>query len=355
MIAPQSQTRKLTQELRRFAMQLGFDLFGVAPVQQSPELLFFDAWLRRGYAGSMRWLWKQKEKRQNPQLIVPDAKSVIVCATNYNTNAPYSDEAAGAGSGWISRYAWGDDYHKTLKNRIKQLYEFMVNESGENKVGRYYVDTGPVSEKVWAQLAGLGWIGKNTCLINRNVGSFTFLSVIITRLELEYDAPGVDHCGTCSRCIEACPTDALVEPYVLDARKCISYLTIENREETPAEFRDGVGEHIFGCDICQDVCPWNRKSPTTADESFAPRPTNFAPHLKNVLALDEQNFREQFRKSPVKRTKLRGLLRNALVAAGNSGLKRLLPGVEKFTTSEDELLKEHALWASRKLRREIDN
>ncbi len=340
---------ELTRRLRHEAQRLGFELFGVAPVRRVPEIDLFLRWLDEGYAAEMRYLQRNADRRADPQEVVPGADSVIVCGKIYHTDAPLSTDPAPADRGWISRYAWGDDYHDLLRDRIRQLYEFLLRETDGAASGRYYVDTGPVLEKVWGKYAGLGWIGKNTCLINERVGSFFFLAVIITDVRLVYDAPPPDRCGTCTRCIDACPTDALRMPYVLDAGRCISYLTIELKNEIPEEFRSDMGRHLFGCDICQDVCPWNARSPVSLESAFQARPGAVNPSLRGLLALDEEGFRRRFRKSPVKRSKWRGLMRNALIAAGNSGDARLAPQVRHFAGEEDDLLAGHAQWALNRL------
>jgi epoxyqueuosine reductase len=269
-----------TVRVVELARSLGFDLCGVAPAADFPELEHLDSWLERGYAGAMVYL--RDARRRSPLLAMKDARSVIVCALNYNTAFPSSIEARQTSSGseaprgWISRYAWGDDYHDVLGNRLDALVAALGKEFPEPFSARAYVDTGPIVERVAAKYAGLGWLAKNTCLINEAVGSFLFLGVILTTLELHPadslgEAPPPDLCGNCTLCLEACPTGALVEPYVLDARRCISYLTIELRGSIPLEFRARAGRHIFGCDICQDVCPWNRRAPESALPEFQPR------------------------------------------------------------------------------------
>ncbi len=337
--------KALTQKLQRRARELGFELFGVAAVQDVPELARYREWIDAGLQADMHYMARNSEKRGNPELLVENARSVIVCGKNYHTRAPLSTEPAPPTAGWISRYAWGDDYHDVLKQRIRELYEYLVELTDGQAQGRYYVDTGPVLEKVWGQYAGLGWIGKNTCLINQHMGSFFFLAVIVTDAELTYSTPPPDRCGTCTRCIDACPTQAIIGPYVLDAGKCISYLTIEHRDGIPEPLREGMGRHIFGCDICQDVCPWNRKAPVSLEPAFQPRPGSVNPELGDLLQMDQENFRERFRKSPVKRSKLRGMLRNALIAAGNRRHSALLPHIEPLRQHPDEMIREHAQWA----------
>ena len=343
----------------------GFDLCGIAPAAEFPELAHLEEWLERGHAGEMRYLHDMR--RQSPANAMQGARSVIVCALNYNTAFPASTEIPAQGSsqtgprGWISRYAWGDDYHHVLGEKLDALIQHLRREFPEPFDARAYVDTGPIVERVAAKYAGLGWLAKNTCLINENLGSWLFLGVIVTTLDLAAPldlekSPAPDLCGNCSLCIDACPTGAIVEPYVLDARRCISYLTIELRGSIPLEFREPIGRHVFGCDICQDVCPWNRRAPETSLPNFQPRQREkhmlFSPELEWLVALTEEEFRALFRGSPVKRTKWRGLIRNACVAIGNSGLREDEPRhaeisarLSKLAASSDAILAEHAQWA----------
>ncbi len=266
------------------ARALGFDLCGIAPATEFPELAHLDEWLERGYAGEMRYL--HNPRRQSSSLVMEGARSVIVCALNYNTSLPLVDRGfrghpikslpQTGPRGWISRYGWGDDYHNVLGEKLETLIQNLRREFPESFDARAYVDTGPIVERVAAKYAGLGWLAKNTCLINEEIGSWFFLGVIVTTLDLApslgpAETPAPDLCGNCSLCIDACPTGAIVEPYVLDARRCISYLTIELRGAIPQEFRQPIGRHVFGCDICQDVCPWNRRAPVTALPNFMPR------------------------------------------------------------------------------------
>jgi epoxyqueuosine reductase len=349
-------------ELARAA---GFDLCGIAPAAEFPELAHLDEWLERGHAGEMRYL--HDARRRSPARAMPGARSVIVCVANYNTPYPASTEAAGLPEpnsgphGWISRYAWGDDYHNLLSEKLDTFIEFLRREFPEPFVARAYVDTGPIVERVAAKYAGLGWLAKNTCLINEELGSMFFLGVIVTTLDLaalprSVETPAPDLCGNCTLCIDACPTGAIVEPYVLDARRCISYLTIELRGAIPLALREPMGRHVFGCDICQDVCPWNRRAPVTAAPSFQPRRREerslFSPDLEWLISLTEDEFRAVFRGSPVKRTKWRGLVRNACVAIGNSGLRpgeprhqEICARLSQLAASEDAILAEHARWA----------
>ena len=342
------------------ASALGFDLCGVVAAEKFPELAHTEEWLARGYAGEMQYLGDSR--RSNPQTAMPGVKSVIVCALNYNTSQPRSIQAAALrghdGSlgntldssprGWISRYAWGSDYHDVLREKLSLLLAELRERCGDSAEGfqaRIYSDTGPVQERILAKYAGLGWLGKNTLLLNQTLGSFFFLGVILTTLHIPptqpaHAAPLPDLCGSCRRCIDACPTNALVEPYVLDARRCISYLTIELRGGIPEEFRESMGNHVFGCDICQDVCPWNSRAPITRAQEFEPREVSepasgaqqqnpgitrrslFEPELEWLASMTETEFREVFRGSAIKRTKWRGLVRNACIALGNAELLR---------------------------------
>jgi epoxyqueuosine reductase len=349
-------------ELARAA---GFDLCGIAPAADFPELAHLDEWLERGHAGEMSYL--HDARRRSPALAMQGARSVIVCALNYNTAFPASTDAreqaeGSAGPhGWISRYAWGDDYHHVLGEKLDLLIQNLRAEFPEPFEARAYVDTGPIVERVAAKYAGLGWLAKNTCLINEKLGSWLFLGVIVTTLDLAAsldvaETPAPDLCGNCSLCIDACPTGAIIEPYVLDARRCISYLTIELRGTIPPELREPIGRHVFGCDICQDVCPWNRCAPVSALPNFQPRRREerslFSPDLEWLLSLSEEEFRALFRGSPVKRAKWRGLVRNACVAIGNSGLRpgepryrEICARLSELAASGDAILAEHAQWA----------
>jgi len=351
-----------TIEIARAA---GFDLCGIAPAAEFPELAHLGEWLECGYAGEMRYL--QDPRRHSPELAMHGARSVIVCALNYNTAFQPSTEPPAQASpqsgprGWISRYAWGDDYHNVLDEKLETLIQKLRGEFAVPFEARAYVDTGPIIERVAAKYAGLGWLAKNTCLINEEMGSLFFLGVIVTTLDLApplhaAETPAPDLCGNCTLCIDACPTGAIVEPYVLDARRCISYLTIELRGPIPRELREPIGRHVFGCDICQDVCPWNRRAPVTTLPNFQPRQraehSLFGPDLQWLFSLSEEEFRVTFRGSPVKRTKWRGLLRNACVAIGNSGLRdgeprytEICARLTKLAASDDAILAEHAQWA----------
>jgi len=347
-------------------------------VEKFTELSRMPEWLARGYAGEMKYL--ADPRRSDPSTAMPGIRSAIVGLLNYNGEQPLSTDPAPPGddrkpSGWISRYAWGDDYHDVLRERLDALIESLRERFTAPFDARAYVDTGPVQERVLAKYAGLGWLGKNTLLLNQVLGSFFFLGVILTTLDLQptlgaNQLPPPDLCGTCRRCLDACPTQAFVEPYVMDARKCISYLTIELRGPIPEEFREPMGNHLFGCDICQDVCPWNRRAPITVIPQFQPRvfsPSKekltstscspqdeslYLPKLEWLLGLSEADFRELFCGSAVKRTKWRGLMRNACIALGNSGERlgtaehgRISELLNRLVDSGDLVLAESARWA----------
>ena len=371
--------------VRQAAVDAGFDLVGIAPVEDAQELEYFPRWIADGHAGEMKYLEARDEqgrlKRASLAHAAPWARSVVVCAINYNTAHPYSTEASDSPEkdrGWISRYAWGrQDYHESVMPRLRQVEAALRKSCGvtdcgtreqekeEELVTRCYVDTGPIVERVAAKYAGIGWIGKNTCIINQKIGSWIFLGVILTSLDFRTDdfgvdelgnrapagnsagfgVPAPDRCGSCTRCIDACPTDALIAPYQLDSNKCIAYLTIEKRGPIPEELREGMGRHIFGCDICQDVCPWNRKAPATDAAEFQPRAELVNPSLEWLAEISVEEFRKSFRESPVRRAKRSGLRRNAVIAMGNSGERKFLPLLKKLSGDEDEVVRESAAWA----------
>jgi len=344
----------------RAAREAGFELAGIAPVEDSPELEYFPRWIAEGRAGEMKYLERRDQqgrlKRASVAHVAPWARSVVVCAINYNTAQPYSTQAPedsenAQGRGWISRYAWSQqDYHDSVMRRLVQVEAAVRNTAGLDDLRtRCYVDTGPIVERVLAKYAGIGWIGKNTCILNQKLGSWLFLGVILTSLDLAPGLPAPDRCGSCTRCIEACPTDAFLAPYQLDSNKCISYLTIEKRGAIPEEIRSGMGRHVFGCDICQDVCPWNRKAPATDATEFQPRLELVNPALDWLAEMSAEEFRDTFRGSPVRRAKRAGLRRNAAIAMGNSGNRKFLPLLEKLIADEDQVVAESAAWAIEKL------
>jgi epoxyqueuosine reductase len=383
-VNPEERTEWIVNKARSF----GFELCGVAPASKFEELEQLPEWLTRGYAGEMKYL--HDPRRCDPAQVLDGARSVIVCALNYRSGQPYSTEVPSSAAGdrprgWISRYAWGDDYHEILGAKLNALLAEMRGEFAEPFAARAYVDTGPIVERIAAHHAGLGWLAKNTMLINEQLGSWLFLGVILTTLDLAptVDARGslpADLCGNCRLCIEACPTGAFVEPYILDARRCISYLTIELRGAIPEEFRGALGRMVFGCDICQDVCPWNRDAPVAQLAEFLPRAlpwpddssdaspddrpgdagdaSLFAPPLEILTTLTAGEFGEIFRGSAVKRTKWRGLIRNACIALGNAKVSRdpeqhasIAAILERLVASGDSTISEHAQWALDRLNR----
>jgi epoxyqueuosine reductase len=350
------ESSEITATVLKSARESGFDLAGIAPVDDSPELKYFPDWIAEGHAGEMKYLEARDEqgrlKRASLAHVAPWARSVVVCAINYNTTQPYSTQVPDSGRGWISRYAWSQkDYHDSVLERLQRVEAAIRNASGVGDlITRSYVDTGPIVERVVAKYAGVGWIGKNTCILDQQMGSWLFLGVILTSLELTASLPAPDRCGTCTRCIDACPTHAFIAPYQLDSNKCISYLTIEKRGPIAEELRPGMGRHIFGCDICQDVCPWNRKAPVTGAEEFQPRPDLVNPALDWLAEISAEDFRRTFQGSPLRRAKRAGLRRNAVIAIGNSGDPEFLPLLEKLGADEDQVVAESAAWAIKKLR-----
>ena len=340
----------LTAEIRSAAKAVGFDLVGIAPADPLEGAEYFARWLALGYAGEMDYLERNRDKRTDPSQIVPGAKSVVCVGLRYlgandRTGAPAEDPPTGR----IAAYARGNDYHDVMKEKLATLWKGICEIAGPATRGRYSVDTAPVLERELAARAGLGWWGKNTCLIDRREGSYFFLGQIITDLQLEYDEPDVDHCGSCTRCLDACPTGAFPEPYVLDSRRCISYLTIELKGAIPVDLRHDMGSWIFGCDICQDVCPWNKQPTPAREPAFEPRDGLDQPSLTRILGMDRDNFNAQFRRNPVKRAKRRGLLRNTAVALGNSGSPAAVPALIRALKDEEPLVRGHAAWALGKL------
>ena len=339
--------------VKRAAVEAGFDLSGVASAMGARELDYFPQWIAAGHAGEMKYMEARDEqgelKRASLARVAPWARSVIVCAINYNVNQPYSTKVKNPSRGWISRYAWSrEDYHEAVLRRL-QTVEASLREAAQGAQTRSYVDTGPIVERVFAKYAGVGWIGKNTCLINQQKGSWLFLGVILASLELEPDVPAADRCGSCTRCIEACPTDALLSPYVLDSKRCISYLTIEKRGSISEELRAGMGQQVFGCDICQDVCPWNRKAPHSALPEFAPRDGFVNPALDWLAEMSAEEFRANFRGSPIRRAKHAGMRRNAAIAMGNSGREEFVPILEAMSKDPEVSVAESAACALRQL------
>jgi epoxyqueuosine reductase len=359
------------EQVATLAQTVGFSSAGIAPIPPPGgdadsdylELSYFEPWIERGRAGEMQYLKRRDDAgrllRSSLRIAAPWARSVVVCAANYNPDAPKSIDPAPQETAWIARYALTQntqagqpsDYHDVLLARLKKLEQGLQQALGPFS-SRCYVDTGPLVERIYAKYAGIGWIGKNTCIIDQKLGSWLFLGVILTGLELPSAGPlllaevvAEDRCGTCTRCIDACPTGALVAPYEMDASLCISYLTIEKRGAIPEQLRPQMGRQVFGCDICQDVCPWNRRAPVSPDPELAVRPELVNPALSWLAELDAESFRRLFQQSPVQRAKLGGLLRNVAIAMGNSRLAEHLPKLREWAASPDPVLAEAAQWA----------
>ncbi|WP_348266662.1 tRNA epoxyqueuosine(34) reductase QueG [Edaphobacter paludis] len=359
--------------IRERAAEAGFDTAGVAPVygtESDPgrvDAERFADWVEAGRAGEMDYLKRRNEHgvllRSGVEVAMPWARSVVVCAVNYNGDGPLSIQPAGEGTGWIARYAWSgrrpeggedlvpSDYHDEMLGRLRRVEAALHERYGcETKC---YVDTGPLVERAAAAKAGVGWIGKNACVLNQRLGSWLLLGVIVTSLEVaagEELQVAADRCGSCTRCIDACPTDALVEPREMDASRCIAYLTIEKKGSIAEEFREAMGRQVFGCDICQDVCPWNRKAPVARTEGMLTRPELVNPALEWLAGMDATEFRRWFKGSPIERTRKKRLQRNVAIAMGNSGEPRFVPQLETWSTGEDEVLAESALWALERIR-----
>jgi epoxyqueuosine reductase len=349
------------------ASSAGFSTAGIAAVpepgsvEDQSDRQRFAEWIEQGNAGEMEYLKRRNDAgelvRSSLRIAVPWVRSVIVCVTNYNAPQPLSIDSAPEGTGWVARYAWTgqtgadslapSDYHKVLLKRLERLDSALKDALGTFE-SKCYVDTGPLVERIYARYAGVGWTGKNTCILNQKLGSWLFLGVILTSLEVPDDQRAElasDRCGSCTRCIDACPTGALTAPRQMDASLCISYLTIEKRGPIPLELREGIGRQVFGCDICQDVCPWNRKAPIAIDPDLQTRPELVNPALDWLAELDQAAFGRLFFGSPIKRAKFEGLRRNVAIAMGNSGLQRFLPKLQEWARSEDPVLAETAAWA----------
>ncbi|MFN0053267.1 MAG: tRNA epoxyqueuosine(34) reductase QueG [Planctomycetales bacterium] len=328
------------------ARRLGFELAGIAPAVTPTGLHDFLAWLERDACGDMHYLPRRASAYHHPRHVLDGVRSVVMLGMNYFSGSDDAEPACPPLPARVARYAQGSsDYHDLIRERLTAL-ERMIQERFPESRSRGVVDTAPLLERDFARLAGLGWFGKNTMLIHKRLGSLFFLAALLTDLELESDAPhATSHCGTCTRCLDACPTDAFIEPYVLDPRRCISYLTIEHRGPIPMELREGVGEWLFGCDICQDVCPWNRKAPLTAEPAFTPRPDLSPADAAQLLGLSPQEFRAQFRETPLWRPKRAGLLRNAAIVLGNAGDRQGIPALLRALEDEEPLIRGAAAWA----------
>jgi epoxyqueuosine reductase len=336
-------TSELTAWLVDRARELGFASAGVAPAVPPPGAARLDEWLAAGYAGQMHYLADRREAYDNPGRVMEGARSVVMLSLDYQSAEP---REAAPGEGRISRYAWGTaDYHDVIHERLKQLIADLVAKSPEWK-WRGVVDTAPIMEREFAYLAGLGWQGKHTLLLSRSQGSWFFLAALLTDAPLEVNETlPTDHCGTCTACLDACPTGAFPAPHLLDASRCISYLTIEHRGPIPLDLREGMGNWIFGCDICQEVCPWNRKSPRTQEPMFQPRPENNPVELEALFQLSDEEFRERFRRTPLWRARRRGLLRNAAIALGNNPVPHALPTLVAALEDEEPLVRGAVAWA----------
>jgi epoxyqueuosine reductase len=344
----------LEQSIKDQARRLGFTLAGVTTPEPPAHLSTFKRWLDAGRHGDMRYLANERARarRADPRLILPECKSILVLAAPYPD--PNSAEAfeKPAPTGRVAAYAWGDDYHNVFPPKLQELVTFIEDQVGHPVPNRYYTDTGPVLERDLAQRAGLGWIGKNTCLINPRHGSYFLLAEILLGIELEPDSPlTTDHCGTCMRCIEACPTECILPDRTIDAHRCVSYLTIESKDNIPEELRPLLGDWVFGCDVCQMVCPWNRFANQEVNDAFSLRSDVPRPNLIRELELTPEAFNRKFKNSPVKRAKRRGYLRNVAVAAGNSGDKSTIPALEYAGKDAELQVREHVDWAQNFVRR----
>jgi len=307
-----------SESIKAKAHEIGFDVCGIAPAADHPELQFFSEWIARGFAGSMGYLSRSTERRRDVRQVLPSAQSVVVTGTIYNTDRPYSVECRERDRAHVARYAWGDDYHAVLAARLDALVAWMHEMHPDPFEASPYVDTGPVQERVYAQHAGIGWIGKNTCVINPQLGSWLFLAEIICSLRLDPDVPAFDQCGTCTLCLEACPTRALVAPAVLDATRCISYLTIEHRGDIPEELRADVGTHVFGCDICQEVCPFNQTAAVSDDPRWQPRAVWDGRTVFELAEMSDEDLGGAVKGSAISRAKRAGLRRNVDLAVTNA-------------------------------------
>jgi epoxyqueuosine reductase len=369
-LTPRVASADLKARLVSFAREIGFDACRVANCAPPPHASEFRGWLRDGAAGEMNYMGRGEEKRCDPQKVLPGARSIVVLARSYwhgeETVAAVGDRGSGSSTpatkprtpqrgvpnlcaaiGRIARYEWGDDYHDVIAAKLEKLDCFLAQHGGVQKV---YVDTGPVLERDHAAQAGIGWHGKSTMLIDPALGTWFFLAEVLTTLELAADAPQHDRCGRCERCITACPTGAITSPHRLDARRCISYLTIEHKSSIPLELRPLIGDRIFGCDDCLDACPWNRFAQVSRESAFSARRSTVGMALRDYLKLSEEEFRLLFRNSPIKRIKRKGFLRNVCVALGNVGDLTDLPALEKAAADPEPLIAEHAAWAIERLR-----
>ncbi len=339
----ENQTPQLTQRLKDKALELGFDAAGICAATPIDQWSRFQHWLEQGYAGEMTYLTDRSAAYSDPKYVLDGVESLVLLTMNYGTEAP---KLPADGQGRVSRYAWGPrDYHDVIHERLKHLLAWLNHERPHSR-NRGVVDTAPLFERQYAQLAGLGWLGKNTLLLNRSAGSLFFLAAVLTDQVLEPDpAFTTDHCGSCTKCLDACPTDAFPQPYVLDATRCISYLTIELRGDIPVEFRPHMDSWMFGCDVCQDVCPWNRKAPVSSQPEFFPVPDGNPVDLCEILRLDEAGFRQRYRHTPLWRSKRRGVLRNAAIVLGGQKHVAAVPDLIQGLNDVEPLVRAACAWA----------
>jgi epoxyqueuosine reductase len=348
----------LKQSIQNEARRLGFILAGVTTPDPPPHLPVFENWLAQGRHASMDYLAEDitSARRADPRLILPECKSILVLAIPYDDPKTSKTTERNQPHGRVAAYAWGKDYHLVLPERLQALVKFIEQQVNHPVANRWYTDTGPILERDLAQRAGLGWIGKNTCLINPRLGSYFLLAEIFLDLDLEPDPPfATDQCGTCTRCIEACPTDCILDDRTIDAGRCISYLTIELKDDIPVELRPLMADWVFGCDICQTVCPWNRFAQPRGDPAFEPNEGIQHSNLIQELELASGDFNRKFKDSPVKRPKRRGYLRNVAIAVGNSGDSRALPMLEKAAQDSEPMIREHAAWAIEEIKKQEKN
>ncbi len=342
-------TKVLTREIKSFGAKLGFSHVGITPPRLSIWGERFRDGIRHGFAGEMWYLERDAERRIDPYVIFPEVKSIVVVSINYYPGKGHREGLDNPSAGYIANYALHEDYHPVIESRLRELLQYIDRLTQGRAQGKIYVDTGPVPEKAFAVMAGLGWMGKHTLLVSRDVGSWLLLGVLLLDMELDFDGPMMDQCGECTQCIEACPTKAIVAPYKLDAGRCISYLLGELKGPIPLEMRPLIGNRIFGCDDCQWACPWNRSAQISNETAFRPREDLASPLLADLMGMDEDKFSSMFNKSPIKRIKRKRFLRNVAVALGNSGDRRTIPVLEKRLKEPEPLVREHAEWALRQI------
>lgn len=344
------QPAELTAKIKDRAGKLGFHLCGICPAVAAKSMDGFDAWLEAGYAGQMHYLADRRDAYRHPKYVLEGVRSIAMLALPYSAASQLEPKA---GEGRVSRYAWGEsDYHDIIRDRLHELADYLCDLVPDVRT-RGVVDTAPLLERDFARFAGLGWIGKNTLLLSKHAGSYFFLAALLTDLELEYDEPHrTDHCGSCTACLDACPTNAFVEPYVLDATRCISYLTIELQDVIPSELRPGIGDWVFGCDVCQDVCPWNHDITPSTEQPFVPQQSMNPMQLGRLFELDEPEFRRQFRRTPLWRSHRRGLLRNAAIVLGNQRAINATAALVRGLGDIEPLVRGACAWALGKLQTE---